>query len=127
MILLVFGWMLIASAFILIGWFNEGYKHRFPVTVYNAALMMSVGMDLHALGFMLQLGSRINQILFHGMSFDTDDVVYWVGVGSILIGKTMFVWVSAMGNGKRYSKKIMVSYWALIAAWAGFCYYWFLG
>lgn len=127
MILLVFGWMLIGSVFILGGWFRQGWRERYPVSIYNAALMMALGMDLHALGFTLQLYGRIEQIMIDGASFYTDDPIYWAGSAMIIAGKTFFVWVASLGSGRSYSKKFIWSYWACITAWGAIASVWSWG
>lgn len=124
MILLAFGWMLIGSVFIVGGWFRQGWRYRFPATQYNAALVLAVGMDLHALGFAMQLYGRIEQILFDGATFDSDDPIYWLGTLGILAGKTAFVWVAALKKGRDYSRPFVYSYGGCLAAWAVFVAWW---
>jgi hypothetical protein len=126
MILMTFGWLTIGSLFILAGWFRQGWRHRYPVSFYNAALVMTVGMDIHALGFALQLTGRIQQILFDGAGFETASPIYWLGMALIFTGKTLFVWLAALGEGRSYSKLFIWSYWAALAAWAAFSAWWYL-
>lgn len=126
MILLVFGLLTIASLFIVAGWFREGWRQRVPATVYNAALVMAVGMDLTAIGFAMQLSGRIWQIMVEGASFATDSPFYWIGTVAILAGKTCFVWIAALGEGRSYSRKFWWSYWLSMGAWCGFTILWYL-
>ena len=126
MILLAFGWLIIGSVFILGGWFRQGWRHRHPPSFYNAGLVMAVGMDLHSLGFALQLGGRIQQILLDGAEFDTASPVYWIGTAGILAGKSFFVWLAALGEGRQYSKPFLFSYLASLAAWAAFSAWWYV-
>ena len=126
MILLAFGCLVIGSLFILAGWFRQGWKHRSPPSFYNAALVMAIGMDVHALGFALQLGGRIQQILLDGEGFETASPVYWLGVVLILTGKSLFVWLAALGEGRSYSKPFLFSYWACLVAWSAFSFWWYL-
>ena len=126
MILLTFGWLIIGSAFIFCGWFREGWRHRIPLSVYNAGLVMAVGMDLHALGFALQLSGRIDQILSHGETFATESPIYWLGMAMVFTAKTFFVWIAALGEGRSYSRWFVWSYWFCIAAWAAFTLWWYL-
>lgn len=126
MILLAFGCLLIASAFIVVGWFRQGWRQRYPVSFYNAGLCMALGMDLAALGFVLTLGGRLQQILVDGMDFATESPVYWLGTAMILAGKTFFVWLAALGEGRSYSKPFIWSYWACLSAWAAFSVWWYL-
>ena len=126
MILLAFGSLLIASAFIVVGWFRQGWKQRAPRSLYNAGLCMALGMDLTALGFVFMLGGRLQQILLHNAAFGTESPVYWLGVAMILTGKTFFVWLAALGEGRTYSKPFIWSYWACLAAWAAFSGWWYL-
>lgn len=125
MILLVFGWMLVGSIYITAGWFRAGWRHRLPLSVYNAALMLALGMDLHALGMALTTYGRLEQILRDGASFGTDDPVYWFGAGMVIAGKTFFVWVASLGEGRTYSRKFWWSYWASLAAWMAFSMWWY--
>lgn len=126
MILLAFGWLLIGSAFIVIGWFRHGWRHRYPPSFYNAALCMAIGMDLVSAGFMMQLGGRIQQILIGGESFATHSPIYWIGTVFMIIGKSLFVWLAALKEGRAYSKPFLWSYWAFLAAWAAFTAWWYL-
>jgi hypothetical protein len=87
---------------------------------------MAVGMDMHALGFALQLGGRIQQILFDGAAFATESPVYWLGMALVFAGKSFFVWLAALGEGRSYSKPFIWSYWACLAAWSAFCAWWYL-
>lgn len=125
MILMTFGWLAIGSIFILAGWLRHGWKHRHPPSFYNAGLVMAVGMDLHALGFALQLSGRIQQILVDGRAFETVSPIYWIGMAMILSGKSFFVWLAALGEGRTYSKPFLWSYWASLAAWAVFSIWWY--
>lgn len=126
MILLAFGSLMIASAFIILGWFREGWRQRYPASLYNAGLCMSLGMDLTAGGFVLMLGGRVQQILLNTANLATESPIYWVGVAMLFTGKTFFVWLAALGEGRTYSKKFIWSYWACLAAWAAFSMWWYL-
>lgn len=125
MILLVFGWLLIGCAFILVGWVPETGRHASPLSRFNAPFLMAVFMDLHALGFILTFGGRIGQILFDGASFDTESPIYWAGTAMILAAKTGFIWVASLGEGRKWSKPLMFSYFACLLAWAGFTGWWY--
>lgn len=124
MILFAFGCIGIGSLFIFIGFVRQAWLYRVPSNVYNAALCMAIGMDLAALGMILQLGGRIYEIMFEAKDFDTLSPVYWLGVVMLFAGKTFFVWVAAMGEGRKYSKPFIWSYWAFLAAWAAFVIWW---
>mgnify|MGYP003665941152 CR=1 FL=1 len=117
--LLIFGWMLIGSAFIVAGWVRQAWRYRRPVSAYNAALVLSVGLDLLALGMALQLYSRIGQIL-EGAQLASNDPLYFIGAALVMAGKTAFVWIAALKDGRRYSAPFWWSYWAAIAAWSLF-------
>lgn len=126
MILLAFGSLLIASAFIVVGWFRQGWRHRLPVSIYNAGLCMALGMDLTAMGFVLMLGGRVQQILLDRSDFGTESPFYWLGIGMLFAGKTFFVWLAALGEGRSYSKSYLFAYWSALAAWAAFCVWWYV-
>ena len=121
MMLLIFGLMLIGSVYILAGWFRQGWRRRFPLSIYNAALAMALGMDLHAIGMMMTLYGRLEQILVDGHSFASDDPIYFIGASLVIAGKSLFVWVASMGEGQTYSRKFWWSYWTLLASWSLFC------
>lgn len=125
MILLTFGFMLIGSLFILAGWFRQGWRHRYPVSFYNAGLCMAVGMDMHSIGMMMQLSGRIQQIIIDSETFATESPVYWIGMILVIAAKTFFVWLAALGEGRTYSKPFIWSYWACLAAWAVFSFWWY--
>lgn len=116
-ILLIFGWMLIGSAFIILGWARPGWRRRYPLSIYNAALMMSLGMDTHAAGWIFTTYGRMEQILRDGASFATDDPLYYAGAALVLIGKSLFVWVAALGEGRTYRRPFWFAYLAVMAGW----------
>lgn len=126
MILLTFGWLAIGSMFILAGWFRHGWRHRHPLSFYNAALCMAVGMDLVSIGFAMQISGRVVQILFTDISLAIENPVYWLGMALMLAGKTFFVWIAALGEGRTYSKPFIWSYWLSLAAWGAFSAWWYL-
>lgn len=125
MILLFFGLTLIGSAFILGAWWRQGWRNRLPVSIYNAALFLAIGMDLHAAGIVLTHGGRIWQILADGAVFATESWVYGTGAVLILAGKTIFVWIASMGEGETYSRRLWWSYWGAVAAWTAFTWSWY--
>lgn len=104
----------------------EAKRQSHNLSRFNAGLIMAVGMDLHALGFMLTFGGRIHEILFLGADFDTTSPFYWFGTVMIFTAKTLFVWLAALGEGRSYSKPFIWSYWAALAAWAAFSTWWYL-
>ncbi|MDG6079740.1 hypothetical protein E3U23_11125 [Erythrobacter litoralis] len=125
MILFIFGCMVLGSIFIVAGYTMPGWRRRFPLSIYNAGLAMALGMDLHALGMILQLYGRIEQMVGDGATFATDDPVYFVGSVMIIAGKSLFVWVAALGEGRTYSRPFWWSYWALLAVWLLVCWSFF--
>ena len=114
---LIFGWMLIGSAFILLGWGMSFWRHRKPASIWNAAALMAAGMDLHAIGMVMTLYGRLEQILSDGRSFATEDPVYFIGSVLVIAGKSLFVWVAALREGRTYSHTIWWSYVACMALW----------
>ena len=123
-ILLVFGWLTIGSIFIIGGWFRQGWRKRIPYSFHNAVLVLALALEFHAAGYALQLQGRIREILFDGKNFATDDAGFWIGTLFILTGKTLFVWVAALGPGRTYSKPYVGAYWASLLAWAIFTAWW---
>ncbi|WP_375291811.1 hypothetical protein [Qipengyuania sp.] len=117
MILLLFGWMLIGSAFIGLGWSRSGWRARFPLSIFNAALVMSVGIDLVALGYGFTLFGRIEQILRDGQSFAIQNPFYFLGAVMVIAGKSALVWVAAMGEGRTYRRPFWFAYLAALASW----------
>ena len=117
MILLIFGCMVLGSVYILLGYTLPGLRRRYPVSIYNAGLMMAAGLDVHAFGWILTLYGRIEQMVADGSNFATSDPVYFAGTLLVLIGKSLLIWVAALGEGRTYSRLYWWSYWALMALW----------
>lgn len=117
-IALIFGWMLIGSLFILIGWGLAAWRHRHPVNIWNAGLLMALGMDLHSIGMIMQLYGRLEQMLVDGASFATDDPIFFGGALLVVSGKSLFVWVAALREGRSFSRRLWCSYWLAMLAWA---------
>lgn len=126
MIVLLFGWLVIGSAWVLTGWFLEAVRHSHTLSRFNAPLVLAVAMDLHALGFALQLSGRLEQVLHDGANFDTAAPIYWVGISMLFVAKTLFVWVAALREGRNYSLALIWSYWLALVAWGGFSLWWTL-
>lgn len=116
--LAIFGWMLIGSAFILAGWGLTAWRHRRPLNIWNAGLMMALGMDLHTAGMLMTLYSRIDQMLVDGVSFATDNWLFFAGSVLIIAGKSLFVWVAALREGRTFSRNFWWAYWVAMLLWA---------
>ena len=114
---LLFGLMLIGSLFIFLGWLTCAVQERECWSRWNAALVMAIGIDVHAVGFALTLYGRLEQIFVDGRSFATEDPAYYLGAVLIIAGKTAFVWVAALGEGEEYSKTFWWSYVGAMLAW----------
>lgn len=120
MILLVFGWLLIGSAFLCLGWSGQGWQRRRPFNPYNAGLCLAGGLILFASGLSLSLRGRIAQLLSDRADLVISDPSYWVGCTMMLAGETVLVWAASLQEGRRYSRKFWWSYWAAMLAWALF-------
>ena len=125
MILLGFGWLIIASLFVIYGWFRSGWEQRVPATIFNAGLVMAIGMDLTAAGFALMLGPRIVQVLLQTSTLAIDNPVYWIGLSMVMIGKSCFVWIAALGADRDWSRGLVFTYAASLIAWVVFTMWWY--
>lgn len=124
MTLWIFGLMVLGSVFIVGAWGRQAYKHRHPLSHYNAALLLAVGFDLHAVGTAVQTGVRVYDV-FSGLVFGTElPSIYLAGSLLVIAGKSLFVWIAALKEGRDYSRGLWWSYVSLCAAWSGFAATW---
>lgn len=128
MMLWIFGVMMVGSIFIAFGWLSVWRRYRNPWSVWNAALMLSLGFDLHSIGMAVTTGVRIFDV-FAGRNFATETPLVYFGAGALVVaGKTLFVWVAAMGEGREYNRLYWYGYLAAVLAWTCFCtWYWTIG
>ena len=124
MIFWIFGMMMIGSAFLIAGFAREGWRNRVPPSVWNAALVMAIGFELHAIGTALQTGVRVIDVI-GGAAFPTSlPIPYFAGSALVVLAKSFFVWLVALQPGRKHSRTLWRSYLLTMAGWTGFVAFW---
>ena len=114
------GAIALSSAFIVAGWARAAWQHREPLSTWNAALMLAIGIDIGAISFAVIMGLRTWQLLTGALPPAFWNPWMMAGLSSLLLSKIILVWVASIERGRRHSW-LWPFYWAIMAAWSLFC------
>jgi len=117
----MFGLITLGSFFIVGSWTNQIWKHRSPPSIFNAALMMAVALDVHAIGMGVQGSAVISFLLEEPGQERLKTPFFYFGCILIIFAKSLFVWIASLYEGKNYSQKLWWSYITSMVCWSIFC------
>lgn len=117
----MFGLITLGSFFIVGSWTTQIWKHRKPASIFNAALMMAVALDVHAIGMGMQGSAVISFILQDPGHGRLRTPFFYFGCILIIFAKSLFVWIASLYEGKHYSQKLWWSYITSLVCWTIFC------
>lgn len=117
MIFWLFGLIFIGAAWVIGGAAALAWKHRGRLTWWNAALVLALGIELHAIGMTGQTGIRLLDMT-EGLLFPTHyPIAFGFFTALLLLGKTCFVWLIAMRDGRTFRRVYWASYWLALLGW----------
>ena len=108
---------MVGAAWVIGGAAVLTWRHRSALTWWNAALVLALGIELHAVGMTGQTGIRILDLLEGAVLPTHYPVAFGFFSGLVIVGKTCFVWLVAMRDGRDFRRWYWFSYWAAMLGW----------
>jgi hypothetical protein len=111
---------MLAAAWVIGGAATVAWRHRGHLSWWNAALVLAVGIEFQAIGMTGQTGIRLLD-MFNGLMFPTrDPIAFGFFSALVILGKTCFVWLVAMREGRDFRCLYWFSYWSAVIGWTMF-------